>query len=738
MFSGLRHLINHMSNHRPLRWRKLFIYTICLVVLTGSGWIVAHRKTVLPTTLPLANGVTGRIYTAKIYIAREGIYEISPAKLRDIGFPVNGIDPLCFHLYLRGQEQPLFVVQQDSTFLLRFFARSSDSIYTSENIYWLKLETEAGKLTKLLSLQDEINTSIKGNVQNSFLAVTLLEENLLYFPQVSEGDHWFWNTVSIGQKIDYDAELVQTTPGVGRVRMALWGSTESSANPDHHLVVRINGQVIIDETWDGIGRRILEGYIPENLVVDGKNKIQIETPGDTEAAAENNVIDWIELIYPHLSVAVGNYLEFTGMGNPLSLTGFSSEICIYDVTNPELAQNVVTLPINKDGIVFDASTDHRYIAVGSKGYLEPENLVLDVTEPDLRAFGTGAEYIAIAPEDLLTPLEPLINWRATEGHKVLSVPVEAIYDQFGYGFPEPDAIHAFLTYAYDSWNPRPEYVLLVGDATYDPRGYISDAAYNKLPTFFVMTEYGGQTASDVEFALIDGDLLPDLAIGRIPARDAEQVKVIVEKTIAFEQSASSDDWHERILAIADGQDVSFKGEAQRFLNTVSGQYQTQLYSPTAGVKDGNATIRDYFEEGFFWVSYFGHGSVNMWGKDRLFTIDDVSQLSGDKLSVVLNMTCLSGLFTHPKALSLSEAFLWQPNGGAVAVLAPTSLTLPYDQSFLSQPIAVSLANRSPANLGEILLTAQRQVPEENTGANDVMRTFLLFGDPGLRLFTTPP
>jgi len=83
--------------------------------------------------------------------------------------------------------------------------------------------------------------------------------------------------------------------------------------------------------------------------------------------------------------------------------------------------------------------------------------------------------------------------------------------------------------------------------------------------------------------------------------------------------------------------------------------------------------------------------------------------------------------------SLAETLLWQAGGGAVAVLAPTSLTLATDQTFLSRPLAEALLQDRAPTLGEAVLQAQRQVPTEGAGTRDVMQTFLLFGDPALRL-----
>jgi hypothetical protein len=44
-----------------------------------------------------------------------------------------------------------------------------------------------------------------------------------------------------------------------------------------------------------------------------------------------------------------------------------------------------------------------------------------------------------------------------------------------------------------------------------------------------------------------------------------------------------------------------------------------------------------------------------------------------------------------------------------------------------------LLDNPDITLGEALLKARRQVPVTNLGSQDVMETFLLFGDPALRL-----
>jgi hypothetical protein len=124
----------------------------------------------------------------------------------------------------------------------------------------------------------------------------------------------------------------------------------------------------------------------------------------------------------------------------------------------------------------------------------------------------------------------------------------------------------------------------------------------------------------------------------------------------------------------------------------------------------------------------------MLGKDRIFSVEDGLALeNGAQLPIMINITCLAGLFTHPEVDSLTEVMLWNPNGGAVAALSATSLTVPSDQAFLTQAFVDALAQNPDATLGELFLTAQRLLPIESEGVREVMDTFLLFGDPALNL-----
>ena len=184
-----------------------------------------------------------------------------------------------------------------------------------------------------------------------------------------------------------------------------------------------------------------------------------------------------------------------------------------------------------------------------------------------------------------------------------------------------------------------------------------------------------------------------------------------------------------ILAVADHQDPSFRLDAEKFLSVFPFGFSTEIF-PSSVVDSGSeSSVTGKLEQGVNLVSYFGHGSVNMWGKDKLFTVTDVEKLTSPIIPVVFQMTCLTGLFTHPTATSLTEALLFQPDSGAVSVIAPTSLTLPFNQTSFSQSFAEAYVANDMSRLGDVLLYTQNHVAQEGERSRDVLLTFLLFGDP---------
>jgi hypothetical protein len=723
--------------------RSFLIFILFNLILGVSGCSPIRLPGSDRPTLPgPASSAEGGLVVLKVTIRQAGIYAIDAQELKKTGLDLSASDSKPIRLFWRGLSLPVWIDRAAG--LLHFYARASQSIYSAENVYWLVQGDEnrdpSSAFWRIQATHPEEIEAIPALALVNLDALpaelaavsTRLEENIQYYPQVESGDHWLWVSLPAPETHEFEIPLENAEQAPGAIRIAVWARTEGPGETDHHLKLSINGIQVADHSWDGKGRHEIVALVPAGIWQRNTNTIQLEAPGDTGNAADVVIIDWIDIVTAEKFLPQEDRLFFLSSGKAQPLMGFNPPIQGYDITNP--LKPVKLDPAMVAGSTFTGQAGHAYWLIGADGGLLPDEIARVDISSNLRALDPGAEYIAIGPPDLLASLQPLLDFRSQTGLSVLAVPLQSVYDQFNGGLPEPEAIRSFLRYASQSWQLRPRYLLLVGDGSYDPQGFQAAPEANRLPVFLVNTVYGGETGSDVVFSQLDEDRSPDLAVGRIPAQTPEQVSAFVEKTLGYERQPAESEWKQRVLAVADGQEDTFRFDAQRFLDLFPDSAQVELMAPAAGETTVNREIVERLNQGDGLVAYFGHGSINMWGKDRLFSTQDVPSLQNtDRYAILINMTCLTGLFTHPTETSLAEAMLLQPLAGAVAVLAPTSLTLPSDQSFLSQPLIEALLDQPDLTLGEALLEARRHISLDNTGSLDVMETFLLFGDPALQL-----
>ncbi|NIA22159.1 MAG: hypothetical protein GWP05_09405, partial [Anaerolineaceae bacterium] len=125
-------------------------------------------------------------------------------------------------------------------------------------------------------------------------------------------------------------------------------------------------------------------------------------------------------------------------------------------------------------------------------------------------------WLVVGRPGLLEAIKPLDEYRSGEGFRtVVST--------------EPIAV------ALKALGRRPAFLLLVGD---DEPGRESEPWYlaaKRMKAYRWGRMQPGTFASDMAWGDLDGDLLPEVPVGRIPARTREQVELVVRKTLAFER-----------------------------------------------------------------------------------------------------------------------------------------------------------------------------------------------------------
>jgi hypothetical protein len=293
----------------------------------------------------------------------------------------------------------------------------------------------------------------------------------------------------------------------------------------------------------------------------------------------------------------------------------------------------------------------------------------------------------------------------------------------------------FLSFAYHQWQqPSPRYVLLLGDATYDFKNSLQTGVVNRVPPRMVRTSYLW-TASDPSYAMVNGDdLLPDLAIGRLPAATVAEVRAMVDKILAYEMAEADSD--ASVVLVADDADEAgdFEADADRLASGVlTTKNPTKIYLSRLGAGATRSAIQRSFDEGASLVSYIGHGGIHLWADENFFNTGDIAALVPQpQQPLLLTMNCLNGYFHFPYFDSLAEALVKAEGKGAVAAFSPSGLSLNGPANLYHEALLEELVRGSHRRLGDAILDAQEAYAE--TGAfPELLTIYHLIGDPALTL-----
>jgi hypothetical protein len=317
---------------------------------------------------------------------------------------------------------------------------------------------------------------------------------------------------------------------------------------------------------------------------------------------------------------------------------------------------------------------------------------------------------------------------------VRAVAVEDVYEEFGFGETRPEAVREFLEYAYHRWpQPPPRYVLLLGDATYDYKDYLGTGVVSRVPALLVKTSYLW-TASDPTLAAVNGDdILPDLALGRLPAANVEELRAMVAKILAFEESQTLES--APLALVTDNPDEAgdFVANAEEIAaGVLAGRNVLKLHLTELGTSAMRQRIVETFDSGASLVSYIGHGGIHL-GRMKTSSIPRrCLSAPQPKQPLLLTLNCLNGYFHFPYFNSLAEEILKAPGKGAVAAFSPSGLSLDAPAHQFHKLLLEEIFNHPHPRLGDAVLAAQGAYA--TTGSfPELLTIYHLFGDPAMTI-----
>ncbi|MDX1435165.1 MAG: C25 family cysteine peptidase [Anaerolineales bacterium] len=623
--------------------------------------------------------------------------------------------------------------------------------YTAENIYWLAVESSPG-----LRMASVDGQPAGEPVPPYYTDLARAEEEHAWFSfHFTSEDTWFWEHIQPGPASatrTYTTTLtaLATGPLTATVRAEV---VSRAQNINHHTQFYLNGgaQPIDDSTWFGRTNHKIDVPVAQSVL--GSGAIELDFVSVYSGAIDDLYFNWFEIEYARQFVARGDELLFShgqaGAWNYQVSEFQSPAVQVFDITNPLQPVRILNPISSLDGgsstISFSASPspEGRFLMAGSAGERSPLSITA-YTPVDFSAV-EGADYLIITHPDMEAAAQILADFRANQGLDSLIVSIEEVINQFNFGIYHSIAMRNFIKFALENWTLPPSYVLLAGGGHWNLKGvpdYGSSQIYVPPNLAFVDPWQGEVDSANLLAAVIGDDILPDVAIGRMPANSPAELAIMISKTIDYENAAYQD-WAGQVLFVADNTPDPAGDFVELSEDLIAGFVDPSPYlEPERIYKDdfpnpawpniNNAITNTINITSSVLVNYIGHASIDFWA-ENIFNNQNVATLTNSgRLPVFLSMTCLDGYWIYPDRPSLVHELLRSDNSGSVASFAPTGLGVATGHDRLNQGVFESLLEAGDWELGAAVQAGKLNLFTD--GSNfDLIHTFSIFGDPALQI-----
>jgi hypothetical protein len=671
---------------------------------------------------------------ARIVVSHPGWQSMTQAELVDAGFDAN-VDPRVLRLFVDGRELPIDVAggddgRFDAGDTIEFYGLGLNTPSTDARVYWLVADSNPG-------LRIAEAPAATGRPSSESFAYTVeRRDRTIYFSALKNGaEENFFGAVVTGTAVDQTLTLNNLSQS-STERAAIEVSLQGVTNLSHQVGVSLNGSTIGRVLFNGQTKGQHKIEVAHSQLKEGENLVTLQS---LDGPSDVSLVDFIRITYQHSYRAENDSLKLTATsGETVVINGFSSkDIRVLDVTDERDTQRLaVSVDQTTDGYAatfYVSGAPGAPAAAGERKLLAFTNArvhrpSIKMNEPSSwRDPSNAADLVIVTTPEFFAAIEPLKKMRQAEGYKVEVLDVEDLYDEFSFGNKSPQSLKDFLALARATWKLAPRFVLLVGDASYDPRNYLGHGAWDLVPSMLIDTTYL-ETASDDWFTDFDGDGVGELATGRLPVRSFDEAVRVVSKIVNYKSGKQA----RSVLLVSDKNDGFNFEQANSHLRSLipPGIRVQEIKRGQLDSEAARTRLKEAIGRGQKLVNYVGHGSASQWRGGLLDSEDARALTNPDRLPVFVMMTCLNGYFIEAAGHSLSEALMTSERG-AVAVWASTGLTLPQDQTLMNQALYVAIFSGNglkQPTIGETMRRAKLAVSDA-----DVRRTWVLLGDPTMRL-----
>jgi hypothetical protein len=722
--------------------RKMLVGDMSLlpIVKRGNKWLklvsfkfsvknaVAHTslRTIESGTATTSRYAAHSVLTSgrwvKIRVSTEGVYELTPSLLKQMGFA----SPDKVKVYGYGGQVENMVISytgKNADFddleeipLLRrssgllFYANgplkwtdwtysSQAKRYVSERVinpyssYSYYFVTEGENPQTLVA--DSSAVSVSGTV------VTSYPEHLLI-----EKDAYSWYTSGRNLFDSYDfvngnsKNYSLLTPDADTTRTA-WATVVMTASGSSSTSVKVslNAQSLSTSVISAVGQydhAMMNTIKRSSKIVNGENILNIQT-----TAGHNARLDYISLNYDRQLKLNGSFLSFshylTG-GQRMQLSGADAATQIWRIGAAGDAVKQIPSTLSGTTLTFNVSDPtRRYVAVNTAATFPTPEVIGKIENQDLHG-DSAADMVIIIPTSgkLQAQAE-----RLAEGHqqkdkmRVRIVRADQLYNEFSSGTPDAGAYRRYLKMLYDRAETEadmPRYLLLFGSCVWDCR-MLSSGTKGMTPDDYLLCYESENSISEVSsyvsddfFGLLDdgegnniiSDKL-DVGIGRIPVSTAGDAEIIVDKTLAYMENSTTGVWKNAIYMMADDGDnnehmideetVTKEMEEEHPAMLVKRIYWDSYKRVTTST--GNtypevvSTIKNVMKKGALVMNYSGHGSPYMVSHEQVLLLEDFKNFSSARIPMWIFASCELTPYDMPVE-NIGESSLLNKSGAAIA------------------------------------------------------------------------
>lgn len=723
----------------------------------------------------------------KIQVAEDGIYKLTAADLKKMGF--SNLDKVAVYGYggwpldedfsttyiddvpevavWRGADYLLFYGKGPRKWEYSFSDKSfihTNNPYSNYGYYFVTEKETAGRTMEKAA-----------SAAGATLQVTTFDDYVLHEEELvsvnSSGRELYGESFTSTLSRDFTISVPGITNDEGKATLSFIsrGNGTITMNVDGNAL--ISGSVSVPSDEYEVAREL---YRERAWTADKGETVKVNI-GYSTTGHKNVHLNYFRLQMKRQLKVYDNYTFFRslsarGNASRFVIQGADASTLVFDVTDGVNPQQMET-SLNGTELSFSipASASLREFVVVKPSQIKAPVTVGEVANQNLHAL-PQQDMIIIAQPNFTTQAERLAEAHRTKDNLTVRVVTpESIYNEFSSGTPDATAYRRFMKMFYDrqtSEADAPKYLLLFGDGSFDNRKLTS--AWKSVDMSNMLLTYQTEESLnqysyvvDDYFGFLDDanngeeiyEQKVDIGIGRFPVRTVAQATNAVDKVISYIENKNTGAWKNNLCFMADDGNnadrftIGHMEEADSLADHLNRDhpelmihklyYDAYKKDKTAGsYPDVRANLQKLLKDGLLLFNYTGHGGTTALSDEKVVTQTDIAQYTYPCLPVWVTATCDFTRFDNVETSAGEDVFLNAKSGG-IALFTTVRVAYRPDNAYIDSHLLHNLFSRvngRKRSLGDAMKAMKRSlVASGSYNTNRVKMGFCLIGDPAVKL-----